>query len=133
MQFTCPVSALLDGLQIATKALSARTPNPILEGVLVETDEDTVILTCSDERITIVTRIEASIAKHGRGVVPGKLFNEIIRRLPAGDVTVTMNDRFIFNIRSAASRMTSPVRTPTCSRCCPRWTTPARSPCPRTS
>ena len=105
MQFTCPVSALLDGLQIATKALSARTPNPILEGVLVETDEDTVILTCSDERITIVTRIEASIAKHGRGVVPGKLFNEIIRRLPAGDVTVTMNDRFIFNIRSAASRM----------------------------
>ena len=105
MQFTCPVSKLIDGLQIATKALAARTPNPILEGVLVETDEDTVILTCSDERITIVTRIEAQIAKHGRGVVPGKLFNEIIRRLPEGDVTVTMNDRFSFNIRSAASRM----------------------------
>ncbi len=105
MQFTCPVSRLIEGLQIATKALAARTPNPILEGVLVETDEDTVILTCSDERITIVTRIEATIAKHGRGVVPGKLFNEIIRRLPDGDVTVTMNDRFVFNIRSAASRM----------------------------
>lgn len=105
MQFTCPVSRLIEGLQIATKALAARTPNPILEGVLVETDEDTVILTCSDERITIVTRIEAAITKHGRGVVPGKLFNEIIRRLPDGDVTVTMNDRFIFNIRSASSRM----------------------------
>lgn len=105
MQFTCPVSSLIDGLQIATKALAARTTTPILEGVLVETDEDTVILTCSDERITIVTRIEAKIAKHGRGVVPGKLFNEIIRRLPNGDVTVTMNDRFVFNIRSGASRL----------------------------
>lgn len=105
MQFTCPVATLIEGLQIATKALAVRTTNPILEGVLVETDEDTVILTCSDERITIVTRIPAAIAKHGRGVVPGKLFNEIIRRLPEGDVTVTMNDRFIFNIRSAASRM----------------------------
>ena len=105
MQFTCPVSKLIEGLQIATKALAVRTPNPILEGVLIETDEDTVILTCSDERITIVTRIEAEIARHGRGVVPGKLFNEIIRRLPDGDVTITVNDRFVFNIRSAASRM----------------------------
>lgn len=104
MQFTCSASKLIEGLQIATKALAARTPNPILEGVLVETDEDTLILTCSDERITIVTRIEATIATHGRGVVPGKLFNEIVRRLPEGDVTITMNDRFSFNIRSAASR-----------------------------
>jgi len=105
MQFTCSAAKLIEGLQIATKALATRTPNPILEGVLVETDLDQVILTCSDERITIVTRIEASVAKHGRGVVPGKLFNEIVRRLPAGDVTITMNDRFNFNIRSAAFRM----------------------------
>ena len=105
MQFTCNVSKLIEALQIATKALAARTTNPILEGVLVETNEDAVVLTCSDERITIVTRFEAEVSKHGRGVVPGKLFNEIIRRLPDGDVTVTMNDRFSFNIRSGASRM----------------------------
>jgi len=105
MQFTCPVSGMIEGLQIVTKALAARTPNPILEGVLIETDLDAIVLTCSDERITIVTRIDAVIAQHGRGVVPGKLFNEIIRRLPDGDVTITMNDRFGFNIRSAASRM----------------------------
>ena len=55
MQFTCSAAKLIEGLQIATKALATRTPNPILEGVLVETDEDTVILTCSDERITIET------------------------------------------------------------------------------
>lgn len=105
MQFTCSTTKLIEGLQIVTKALAARTPNPILEGVLVETDEDAVVLTCSDERITIVTRIDAMVSKHGRGVVPGKLFNEIIRRLPDGEVTITMNDRFSFNIRSAASRL----------------------------
>lgn len=105
MQFTCSVSKLIEGLQIATKALAARTTNPILEGVLVETEFDTIVLTCSDERITIVTHIDAVIAEQGRGVVPGKLFSDIIRRLPDGDVTITMNDRFIFNIRSASSRM----------------------------
>ena len=104
MQFTCSASNLINGLQIVTKALAVRTPNPILEGVLIETDDDALVLTCSDERITIVTRIDAQITHHGRGVVPGKLFNEIVRRLPEGDVTITMNDRFGFNIRSAASR-----------------------------
>ena len=40
MQFTCSASNLINGLQIVTKALAVRTPNPILEGVLIETDDD---------------------------------------------------------------------------------------------
>ena len=105
MRFRCSVNKLVDGLQIATKALAQRTTNQILECVLIETDVDQIILTCSDERITIVTRLEADIEEPGRGVVPGKLFNEIVRRLPDGDVLISMNDKFVFNIRSSASKM----------------------------
>lgn len=105
MRFGCSASKLIEGLQIVTKALAQRTTNPILEGVLIETDSNQVILTCSDERITIVTRIEARIKEAGRGVAPGKLFNEIIRRLPEGEVMISMNDKFVFNIRSSASKM----------------------------
>ena len=105
MRFSCSVNKLIEGLQIATKALAQRTTNPILEGVLIETDADQVILTCSDERITIVTRIEATIEEPGRGVAPGKLFKEIIRRLPEGAVSISMNEKYVFNIRSSASKM----------------------------
>ena len=105
MRFGCSASKLIEGLQIVTKALAQRTTNPILEGVLIETDSNQIILTCSDERITIVTRIEARIEEAGRGVAPGKLFNEIIRRLPEGEVMISMNDKFVFNIRSSASKM----------------------------
>ena len=104
MRFSCPAPALIEGLQIVTKALPARTTNQILEGVLIETEVDEVVLTCSDERITIVTRIEAYIQEPGRGVVPGKLFNEIIRRLSMGDIEIAMNDRFMFTIRGMGSR-----------------------------
>lgn len=104
MQFTCSTSKLIEALQIATKALANRTTNQILEGVLIETDMEELTLTCSDERITIVTRIEANITKPGRGVVPGKLFSEIVRRLPDEMVDVRMDNHFVFTIRSASSR-----------------------------
>lgn len=104
MRFTCSASALIEGLQITTKALANRTTNQILEGVLIETDLNEVVLTCSDERITIVTRFEAYVTEPGRGVVPGKLFNEIVRRLSDDDIEISMSDRFIFTIRGSGSR-----------------------------
>ena len=51
MKFTCSATTLTEALQIATKALPGRTTNKILEGILVQTDMNEVILTCSDERI----------------------------------------------------------------------------------
>ena len=105
MQFTCETKKLIEALQIATKALSNRTTNQILEGVLIEADLDQLTLTCSDERITIVTNLDAQISEPGRGVVPGKLFSEIVRRLPDENVDIRMDNRFVFTIRSASSRM----------------------------
>lgn len=105
MKFTCSTSKLIEGLQIATKALANRTTNSILEGVLIESDLDGLTLTCSDERITIVTQVEANVTAPGRGIVPGKLFSEIVRRLPDESVSIDMDNRFIFTIRSAHSRM----------------------------
>ena len=104
MKFTCSANTLVEALQVVTKALPGRTTNQILEGILVETDMNEIILTCSDERITIVTRFEAYVKEPGRGVVPGKLFTEIVRRLPDGDIDISMNERFIFTIKGAGNR-----------------------------
>lgn len=104
MKFVCSAHDLIDGLQVAVRALPARTTNPVLNGILMETGDDIVKLTCSDERITIVTCIDAEIKEPGRGVVPGKLFNEVVRRLNNSDIDITMNDRFMFTVRGAGSR-----------------------------
>ena len=104
MRFKCTADQLIEGLQIATRALPNRTPNPILEGVLIEAVDGEVVLTCSDERIAIVTRVEADIQEEGCGVVPGKLFNEVVRRLSEGDIDISMNERFMFTVRGSGSR-----------------------------
>ena len=105
MQFNCSTAKLIEALQIVIKALAGRTTNQILEGVLIETGNSELVLTCSDERITIITRIPADIVEPGRGVVPGKLFNEIVRRLPNDEANIRMDDRCVFTIRSASTRM----------------------------
>ena len=105
MQFSCSTGRLIEALQTATKALATRSVNPILEGVLIETDSEQLTLTCSDERITIITRIPADVSDPGRGVVPGKLFSEIVRRLPEDTVNIRMNNNFVFSICSGTARM----------------------------
>ena len=105
MRFTCPTPALMEGLQIVTRALTARTTNPILEGVLLEAQSGRIQLTASDERLTITTRVDCDVREFGRGVLPGKLFSEIVRRLPTDTTEVRMSDRFLFTLTSGASRL----------------------------
>ena len=105
MQFTCSTEKLIEAVQIVTKGLGGNTINPILEGILIETEGNQLVFTCTDERITIVTRIPADIQEAGRGVVPGKMFSEHVRRLTDDDnVDIRMDERYVFTIRCGRSR-----------------------------
>lgn len=104
MRFKCNAQALIEGLQIVVRALPARTTNPLLEGILIECLNDGVVLTCSDERLTVTTALSATVVEPGRGVVPGKLFNEVVRRLIDSDIDITMNNRCVFTVRGPGSR-----------------------------
>lgn len=110
MKFQCYTSELAVALQTAAKALPTRSDNKCLEGVLIEagseaSGDDMLTLTCADERITIVTHLHATVEEPGRGVVPGKLFGNIVRKLTEPRTTISMDERFIFNICSGSARM----------------------------
>ena len=104
MQFTMNVQDLLEGLNTVTRALAARPAKPILEGVLLEAEGDTLTLTCSDGSLTIETRIYAQIREEGRTVLPGKLFTELARKLPGGEVTVKVGDNHTAAIKCMSSK-----------------------------
>ena len=106
MRLVCSSSALNEGLQIAARAMSTRTANPILEGILLEARMGQLRITASDERLTILTRVDCDVSESGRGVIPGKLFIDIVRRLQDNPtIEIGMNERFIFRIVSGASVM----------------------------
>ena len=100
MKFRCSSNDLLSALQVAIRALSVRSPQPILEGVLIEALDDEVRLTASDGTFTIITTLPAAVEDEGDAVMPGRLFNEVVRKMPSPCAV------------SAPAR-TSPARTPT--------------------
>lgn len=104
MNITCSAYDLIQGLNISTKALPAKSLNPILDGVLISTNNDSITMTCTDERMTIVTKVKAIVKESGTGVIPGKLFNEVVRHLNDGDINIKMNDKNAFTVRGSNSR-----------------------------
>ncbi|MDD3334850.1 MAG: DNA polymerase III subunit beta [Eubacteriales bacterium] len=106
MKFECSAQDLVYGLVNATRALSARPAMQILEGVLVRTEEDGVNLLCSDGSLSIRSFVKADIKEAGEVVLPGRLLTEIVRKLPEGIASFSMNDNMAVSIRCGQSRST---------------------------
>ena len=106
MRFSCDVSDLNASLSIVSRALAVRSPKPILEGILLESCEEGLRLTCTDLALGIETTIPASFIEDGRIVLPGKLLCEVVRKLPGGQVEFAISDRLQTTIRCASSRTT---------------------------
>ena len=104
MLFTMNAQDLLDGLNTVTRALAARPAKQILEGVLVCADENGITLTCSDGSLSIESTLTAEVKEIGRVVLPGKLFTELVRKLPGGSVTIKVGDNHAASIRCMSSR-----------------------------
>lgn len=104
MQFTMNAQDLLDGLNTVTRALAARPAKQILEGVLIDASSDGINLTCSDGSLSIETILAADVKEAGRAVLPGKLFTELVRKLPGGSVTIKVNDNHSASIRCMNSK-----------------------------
>lgn len=104
MLFTVNAQDLLDGLNTVTRALAARPAKQILEGVLVEATDAGINLTCSDGSLTIESVLTGDVKEPGRVVLPGKLFAELVRKLPGGTVTIKVNENHSASIRCMSSK-----------------------------
>ena len=106
MKFTCRQELLVEALQTTTKAISNKTTMPILEGALIEAFDSALTITCSDSNMGIVTTIEAQITEEGRVVLPGKILAEIVRKMPVGEISVSVAQNYAATLKCRGSRAT---------------------------
>jgi len=91
MKVICSKENLMDGINIVQKAVSAKTTLPILEGILLEA-EDQFKLTGNDLEIGIECYVEADIRKKGSTVLNARMLSDIVRRLPEAEVLIEVKD-----------------------------------------
>lgn len=104
MKFICEQQAFVKSLNIVSKAVTSRTTIPILKGILISCEtEDEIKLSSSDLEISIETTLNAKVEEKGSTVVSAKLLNDIVRKLPQGDIHVDTSEEGNFNIIGANS------------------------------
>lgn len=93
MRFHIDSKELTGGVLSVIKALPVRTTMPILEGIYIEASREGLKLKCSDLMLQKECLLPAAILEEGFAVVPGKLFSEIVRKLPEATAEVSLNAR----------------------------------------
>ena len=98
MNFVCPKDKLNEAVGIVSKAASVKATISALEGIKAEVGGGRIKLSAYDFNIAICASVEADTVEDGTIIFPAKLFGDIIRKLPSGDVYVQSNDKYQINI-----------------------------------
>ena len=104
MRFTCEKNMLVTGLNIASRTVAQKSSISVIEGVLCQA-KNGLILTGYNMETAISYEIEADVTDPGECIFP-KLFNDIVRRLPEGPVTVVVDENYKVSIRAGYASFT---------------------------
>ena len=106
MKFVCSKTVLNEIVNIVQKAIGAKTPHPILECIKIEASNDGhVVFTANSIEVCIEYTSEISVSEAGSIALPSKIFGEIVRRLPDGEVTITADEKnYITDIECEQSK-----------------------------
>lgn len=80
-----------------------KTTMPILEGILIQTNNHEIKLTSYDLEIGIEYILDADIKEQGNTVVNAIMFSEIIRKLPNAEIQIRMNENNLLEIECEGS------------------------------
>ena len=95
---------MIKALNSVTKAVATKTTMPILEGILIQTNNDDIKLTCYDKELGIEYIIkENNVLEQGSIVINAIMFSEIIRKLPDTNITISINDNNLLVIECEGS------------------------------
>lgn len=103
MKFSCNTTILAEACNIVQRGVSQKSTIPSTEGIFIQAKNSCLTLTGYDLEVGITTSIDCSTQTEGSIVVNAKLFCDILRKLPAATVTVTVDAHNLCKISSGES------------------------------
>jgi len=106
MNFKIKRTVLLNALAKVSRAVSLKSPLPVLTGIKFDLKDDELILTGSDSDITIQTSIneDIEIIEKGSVVLSSKYILEIIKKIDSDTVHIYIVDGTLTRIEGSGSK-----------------------------
>jgi len=110
VKFRCDRDDLVEALNTAGKAVTNRATLPVLNGLHLKLESNTLIITGSDLDLTITVTVDVGGEKDGVSVIPAKLLSDVVRSVEDGivDLTVEETDLQVIAGRSEFTLRTIP-------------------------
>lgn len=103
MKIICEKEKILKGINSVINGVASKTTMPVLEGILIQTNDNELKLTSYDLEIGIEYILEANVEEQGNTVVNAIMFSEIIKRLPSTEIKLTINENNLLEIECEGS------------------------------
>ena len=88
MKVMCSRDELAQRLGVVARAVSTRTAVQVLLGVMLRAEGARLHLAATDMELSLRASLEADVGGEGAIVVPGRVLVDIVRLLPAGEVSL---------------------------------------------
>jgi DNA polymerase III subunit beta len=88
MRAVCNTDLFGRKLALVSRGVSARSTIQLLGGILLEAENGSVRLSATDMELSIQTTSPAEVEEGGRVVIPARIFNDVVRSLPGGELSL---------------------------------------------
>ena len=103
MKVICEKEKILKGISSVINGVASKTTMPVLEGILIQTNDNELKLTSYDLEIGIEYILDANVIEQGTTVVNAIMFSEIIRKLPNAEIRIRINENNLLEIECEGS------------------------------
>lgn len=91
MKFQVDRDVMAEAVTWASRSLPTKSTNPILTGLHITGDAESIVLSGNDLDISAQVQVSAKVIEAGTVLVPGRLLAEIIRSLPSSTIDVAVD------------------------------------------
>lgn len=93
MRLRCQQDEFARALQVVSKGVAQRSTLPVLTGVLLTADGDRLYARGTDLEVAVECVLPATVNTAGAVVVNAKTITEFVRRLPPGELEISLDDQ----------------------------------------
>ena len=86
MKFICDKDVLNECVNNVSKAIDPANVKELLRGIKIDADEELTFF-ATDNEISLETWAEATVKEKGSLVIDGRIFSDIVKRMPEGNIT----------------------------------------------